>query len=249
LIEEAVTIAEGGETTGGLTESEIVQGLKTALRVGTDSSVTATSRLNGFYRDEAIKILLPPEASVIYEHKDHPLVRALGIDQKIEDAVLALNRAAEDASKKAGPIFKEAITGMSIQDGLSILRGKNPAGPSSSQFDSTAATAYLKVKTKSQLRAEFEPVVNQSLDQKLIGNYSPNEVWNTLTSNYNQVARRSLGAIEPIDNTDLGAYVTGEALDGLFYKVAEEEKKIRKDPYAWARTAAGNILKRVFGRE
>lgn len=248
LIDAAVSISEG-DSEGSLSESEIVNGLKTALKIGTDSSVVATSKINGFYRDEAIKILLPPEASVIYENKNHPLVQALGMDEKIEEAVLALNRAAEDAAGKAGPIFKDVITGMSIADGLSILKGKNPANPAnSSGFDSTAATAYLNSMTRDELRSEFSPVVNASLDRKLIGNYSPNEIWNSLTTGYNTVARRSFGAIKPIENTDLGNYVTEETLDGMFYKVAREEKKIRKDPYAWTRTAAGNILKRVFGK-
>ncbi|MFW5820622.1 MAG: DUF4197 domain-containing protein [Bacteroidota bacterium] len=246
LIEQAVSMSEGN-TSEKLSEAEIVKGLKTALKVGTDSSVTVTSRINGFYRDEAIKILLPPEASVIYENKDHPLVRALGMDEKINEAVLALNRAAEDAAKTAGPIFKDAITGMSVSDGLSILRGGNPADPSTSGFDSTAATAYLNSTKREELRNEFKPVVNASLDKKVVGNFSPNQVWNSMTSAYNNVAKRSLGTIKPIENTDLGAYVTEKALDGLFYKVAQEEKKIRKDPMSWARTAVGDILKRVFG--
>ncbi|MFW5644744.1 MAG: DUF4197 domain-containing protein [Bacteroidota bacterium] len=248
LINAAISISEPADSSG-LSESEIVEGLKTALKIGTDSSVVMTSRMNGFYGDQAIKILLPPEASVIYENKDHPLIRVSGMDKKIEEAVIALNRAAEDAAGKAGPIFKNAITGMSIADGLSILRGSNPAHPSpSSHFDSTAATAYLNSMTREALREEFSPVVNNSLSRKLIGNYSPNEIWTSLTVGYNTVAKRSFGAIEPIENTDLGAYVTEEALDGIFFKVGEEEKKIRKDPYAWARTAAGNILKRVFGK-
>ncbi len=245
IIEKAVTIGEENGTS--LSESEIIEGLKTALKVGTDSSVTTTSKINGFYRDEAIKIFLPPEASVIYENRDHPLVRALGVDNKIEETILALNRAAEDAAKKAGPVFKDAITGMSIRDGMSILKGKNPAGPSASGFDSTAATSYLNSTTRKQLRNEFAPIVNLSLDRKLIGNYSPNQIWNSLTTGYNTVARRSLGSISPVENTDLGAYVTEEALDGLFFKVALEEKKIRKDPMAWAKTSAGNILRKVFG--
>lgn len=246
ILDTAVSISEGNDT-ASVTETEIVEGLRTALKIGTDSSVVTTSKINGFYRDEVIKILLPPEASVIYENKDHPLLQSLGIDKKIEETILALNRAAEDAAGKAGPVFKDAITGMSIADGLSILKGNNPATPSTSGFDSTAATAYLNTMTRDELRREFSPVVNTSLDRKLIGNYSPNQIWNSLTTGYNTVAKRSLGAIKPIENTDLGAYVTEEALDGIFYKVGQEEKKIRKDPYAWARTAAGNILKRVFG--
>lgn len=250
IIDSAVSIVEQNSTSSSnpLSNSEIVEGLKTALRVGTDSSVSTTSRLNGFYKDEAIKILLPPEASIIYENKDNALLRAVGLDKKIEEAVLALNRAAEDASAKAGPIFKNAILSMSVTDGLSILKGKNPAEPSeSSGFDSTAATGYLKSTTYTDLRNAFSPIVNASLDKKLVGNYSPNQIWNSLTGSYNEVARKSFGMIKPVETTDLGTYVTGEALNGLFLKVAEEEIKIRRDPLAWARTSVGNILKRVFG--
>lgn len=247
ITDSIISMSEGSGQEA-LSGSEIVEGLKTALRVGTDSSVTTTSRLNGFYRDEAIKILLPPEAAVIYEYKDRPLVKAIGLDQKIEDAVLALNRAAEDAAREAGPVFKNAITGMSITDGLSILQGKNPANPGQNQaFDSTAATAYLKYTTGLELRNAFSPIVNASLDKKLMGNLSPNQIWNSLTTSYNGVANKSLGMIKPMETTDLGAYVTEKALEGLFLKVSEEEIKIRRNPLAWAKTSVGKILDRVFG--
>ena len=241
-------LKQASSTSEALNQNEIVEGLKTALLVGTDSSVTFTSRINGFYKDEAIKILLPPEANIIYENKNNTLFRLAGIDKKIEDAVLALNRAAEDAAKEAGPIFRNSITALSISDGFSILKGKNPALPvAQSHFDSTAATGYLISTTFTELSIAFSPKVNASLDKALVGNLSPNQIWNTLTSSYNSVATKSFGLMEPMKNTDLGAYVTEKALDGLFYKVAEQEKKIRKDPWQWAKTSVGNILQRVFG--
>jgi hypothetical protein len=230
--------------------SEIVKGLKTALLVGTDSSVSITSKLNGFYKDEAIKILLPPEAQKIYANKNNALFRAAGLDNKLEDAVIAINRAAEDAAKEAGPIFKNAITGMSINDGYTILKGKNPA--LSSQlvtFDSTAATGYLRSTTYSQLKEAFAPKINISLNKALVGKYSPNQIWNTLTTSYNSVAKKSMGFIEPVAITNLGEYVTQKTLDGLFYKVAIQEKVIRRNPGKWAKTAVGNILQRVFGNQ
>jgi len=232
-----------------LTESEIAEGLKTALLVGTDSSVSITSRLNGFYKDEAIRILLPPEASIIYENKDNPLFRAVGIDKKIDEAILAINRAAEDAAKEAAPIFKNTIRNITISEGLNILRGKNPAGPASEKFDSTAATGYLRATAGDEISRAFSPKINASLDKKLVGQYSPNQIWNSLTSSYNSVADKSLGMISPVETTDLGVYVTEKAVDGLFLKVAEEEIRIRRDPLAWASTAVGNIFKRVFGQE
>ena len=249
IIESAINIREtSGDT--ALSNADIVEGLKTALRVGTDSSVNKTSKRNGFYKDEAIKILLPPEAGVIYENKDHALVKAIGLDRKIEEAILALNRAAEDASKEAGPIFRNAISDMSIYDGMSILKGKDPDNAGSDvAFDSTAATTYLRKTTGDKLRDTFAPKVNASLDKKLIGNYSPNQIWNTLTASYNEIAKNSFGMIKPVSTTDLGTYVTEKTLEGLFLKVATEEKKIRQDPLAWAKTSAGKILERVFGKQ
>jgi hypothetical protein len=233
---------------GSITNQEIVEGLKTALLVGTDSSVSTTSRINGFYKDQAIKILLPPEAEIIYQNKNNALFKAAGLDKKLEEAVMALNRAAEDASKEAGPIFKNSIKNLSIAEGFSILRGKNPASPVKTEsFDSTAATGYLKYTTYDELSAAFSPIVNTSLNKSLIGNLSPNQIWGSLTSSYNAVASKSFGLIDPMVTTDLGVYVTERALDGLFYKVAVEEKKIRKDPFQWARTSVGPILQKVFG--
>ncbi len=238
-----------GGHTGALTSNEIVEGLKTALKVGADSSVWTTSRLNGFYKDEAIKILLPPEAAVIYENRNNALLRTLGLDRKIEEAVMALNRAAEDAASEAGPIFKNAITGLSISDGLSILRGKNPsAANNAANFDSTAATGYLRVTTYDQLVAAFSPKINQSLDKKLVGSYSANQIWDGLTRSYNTVAKNSFGVIKAVETVDLSEYVTERTLDGLFLKVAVEEIKIRRDPWRWAQTSVGNILQRVFGK-
>jgi hypothetical protein len=232
-----------------LTGNEVIEGLKTALLVGTDTSVSQTSRINGFYKDEVIKILLPPEAQIIYQNKDKAIFKATGLDKKLEEAVMAINRAAEDASKEATPIFKNAITGMSFSDGWAILKGSNPAAKIKvAGFDSTAATGYLQSTTYSQLSAAFSPKVNTSLDKKLVGNFSPNQIWNTLTSSYNAVAKNSLGMIDPVKTTDLGAYVTEKALDGLFHKISIQEKKIRKDPMKWAKTGVGNILQRVFGK-
>ena len=250
VLDTAIALATSSGDSGpkALSNSEIIEGLKTALKVGTDSSVSMTSRNNGFYKDEAIKILLPPEAKIIYDNKDKALLKALKLDQKLEEAVMALNRAAEDAAKEAGPIFKDAIVGMSVSDGLSILRGSNPAAAEmSSGFDSTAATGYLQSTTRENLHIAFTPIINASLDKKLMGNYSANQIWNTLSSGYNGIADKSFGMIEPMNNTSLGSYVCDKALDGLFLKVAEEEIQIRQNPLAWAKTAVGNILAKIFG--
>lgn len=238
------------ETQSGsqISGQEVIEGLKTALLVGTDSSVSSTSRINGYFKDEAIKILLPPEANIIYENKDHMLFRAVGLDKKIDETILAINRAAEDAASEAGPIFRSSIRSLSITDGITILKGSNPAAANQSQaFDSTAATEYLKSTTYPQLINAFSPKIKTSLDKKLVGNYSPNQLWENLTGSYNSIAERSMGMVTPLENTDLSAYVTEKAMEGLFYKVAIEEKKIRKDPWKWAQTSVGNILQKVFG--
>lgn len=250
LLVPSITSCDLLDTSEGtlLSENEVIEGLKTALKVGTDSSVSVVSSLNGFYKDEAIKILLPPEAQIIWDNRNNALLKAIGFDVKLEEAIKAINYAAEDAAKEATPIFKSAITDMSISDGWAILNGTNPAVTlKADAFDSTAATAYLRSTTYSQLSDAFSPKVSLSLDKKLLGNLSPNQIWSTLTTSYNTVAGYSLGSLDPVENTDLGVYVTKKALDGLFLKVSDQEKQIRKDPLKWAQTAVGNILQKVFG--
>lgn len=229
----------------GLSEEEVVKGLKTALEVGSDTAVAVTSEHNGYFKDEAIKIMLPPEADIIYEHKDDALFQSLGLDQLIDDVVLSINRSAEDAASEASPILKDAITSLSIADGWEILNGKNPADSSTQQesFDSTAATHYLKSTTYNDLFSIFKPKITNSLDKKLVGDMSTLEIWNNLTSSYNSVANPV--GMETVD-TELDTYVTEKALDGLFLKVANEEKEIRKDPAQWSGTLVEDILKKVF---
>lgn len=240
-----------------LSTEEVVEGLKTALMVGTDTSVVKTSKTDGYYKDEVIKILLPEEAQTIYDLKDNALVEALSINDFIDNMEVSLNRAAEDAASEAKPIFKESITNLSISDGWEILNGKNPAGKkdASVDFDSTAATNYLKSTTYNALNNSFSPKIDVSLDKKLVsvlGNdYSTNEIWEEIVNPYNDLANTTLGQIAGIETVevDLSDYVTKKALDGLFIKVGEEEIKIRRDPWAWASTLVGDIFERVFGSD
>ena len=131
-----------------LSAGEIVEGLKTALSVGTDSSSTKLSALNGYYQNKLLKIILPPEADIILKNKDLSYFKQLGItdqiDKQIEKVILGINRAAEDAAKEAAPIFKNAIKNLTITDGLSILNGKNPSTTKSDGEDlvSLAARNY-----------------------------------------------------------------------------------------------------------
>jgi len=213
-----------------LTEGDVADGLKEALKVGANNSVDLLSMENGFLGDELLKIMLPSEAKIVTENLD--LIP--GGDKLVEDAVLRLNRAAEDAVTEAAPIFVGAITSMTITDAFNILKGSDDA-----------ATAYLKDKTFMQLKELFQPKVVNSLDKALIGNVSTNESWSFLTEQYNAVANSlvgSLAGLQPID-VSLDEYVTLKALDGLFIKVADEEKEIREDPLA----RVTPLLKKVFG--
>jgi hypothetical protein len=243
-----------GDNPDELTTEEVIEGLKTALNVGTDTAVSVVSVTDGYYMDEIIKIPLPDEASIITDNLDNPLVQTLGLSSMIEDVILSINRSAEEAAKGAAPIFKDAITALSISDAWAILNGTNPANNLKSdngEFDSTAATAYLKSTTYGSLEDLFSPVVNQALDQDIGLGFSANQAWNTLTGSYNSVAGTiagQLAGLETVD-TELDEFVVGKALDGLFYKVGLEEKKIRKDPLAWAGTAAGKIFEKVFGSD
>jgi hypothetical protein len=202
---------------GNLTTSEAAQGLKEALRVGTDSATYHLGLLDGFFKDDMIKILMPPEAQ-----KVEKTLRDVGMGNVVDKAVLSMNRAAEDASKYVGNIFLTSIQQMTIQDAFGILRGGD-----------RAATEYLKRTTSEQLTAKFKPIISKSLDFTDATKY-----WKDVFSVYNRFSS------QPV-NTDLTAYVTQKALDGLFYHIGLEEQKIRKDPAA----RVTEILKKVFASQ
>ncbi len=201
----------------GLTKDEVVQGLKDALRVGTDSATFDLAVLNGFFGDNIIKILMPPEAE-----KVEKTLRSVGLGKTIDNAILSMNRAAEDATKYVGDIFWNSIKQMTIQDAFGILRGGD-----------FAATDYLKRTTAIQLTAAFKPVISKSL-----ANVNATKYWKDVFTAYNRFSANPV-------NTDLTEYVTGKALDGLFYHIGLEEQKIRKDPAA----RVTDILKKVFGNQ
>ncbi|MEN8222977.1 MAG: DUF4197 domain-containing protein [Acidobacteriota bacterium] len=223
-------ILERAINSGPLTSSEVSLGLKEALEIGTKIAVDGLSREDGFLLDEAVKILLPSEAS-----------KAVGLITKIpggkklvNDLVLRLNRAAEFAVTKAVPIFVNAITSLTIRDAFDILRGND-----------NAATQYLHGRTFDDLYGLFRPEVKKSLDKRLIGNLSTSRSWELFTNKYNSVAKSIAGkiaGIKPLHNK-LDEYVTGKALDALFIKLRGEEKKIRDNPIA----RSTDLLRRVFG--
>ncbi|MEE4197987.1 MAG: DUF4197 domain-containing protein [Bacteroidales bacterium] len=218
------------ESTATLTKSDIAKGLKEALRVGTDTATHQLSKINGYYKDEVVKILLPREANVILENVN----KIPGGEQLVDKVILGINRAAEDASKEAAPIFKQSITSMSIADALGILKGAD-----------TAATHYLRKTTYQQLYQLYQPKIKASVNKKLLGNLSTAETWNNLTGAWNKFAHSMVGQIggyQPV-TVNLEDYLTRKALDGLFIKIAEEERQIRKDPVA----RVTDILEKVFG--
>lgn len=204
-----------------LTEGDATEGLKEALRVGTDTAVTHGSALDGYFLNEAIKILLPPEGQNIVSVINQ--VPGVG-PALVDEVVLKMNRAAEDAAPQARDIFIDAILNITITDAIAIVNG-----------ESDAATQYLQQATQSQLATLFRPHIENSLEE-----VGAQTAWNTLTSNYNLVAP-ILG--QPQVNTDLADYTTNKALDGLFHLVAEEEGKIREDPIH----RVSEILQQVFG--
>ncbi len=212
---DKVTKATTSTSGSGLSNEEIISGLKDALRVGTDSSAKRLSKLNGFFGDAAIKVLMPEEAK-----KVENTLRSFGLGSVVDKAILSMNRAAEDAANGVGNIFWDAIKGMSITDGLKILRGGD-----------FAATDYLKSVTTAQLTEKFRPVIEASLVKVDATKY-----WKDMFTTYNRFSTKQV-------NTDLTAYVTERALAGLFLKISLEEQKIRKDPAA----QVTSILKKVFG--
>lgn len=212
----AASSLSGGKK--GLSSDDIVAGLKDALNHGTQKSTDKLSAVDGFFKDAAVKILLPPDAA-----KVERTLRAAGFGAQVDNAILSINRAAEDASKSAAPIFLNAIKNMTVSDGLGILRGSD-----------TAATGYLRTNTSVQLTAAFRPVIDSSLQKTGATKY-----WKEIFDTYNKLPTTFRKV-----NSDLPSYATARALDGVFYYVAVEEKNIRQNPAA----QVDDLLKKVFGK-
>jgi len=186
----------------GLSNAQIASGLKEALNQGIDKQVTKLMTPDGFYKDQMVKILLPPQLQKVDQ-----TLRDLGMGQLADQGLKLLNTAASDAVREAKPIFVDAITTMSFDDAKNILLG-----------GSTAATDYLKQKTENRLYQKFKPQVQNSL-QKV----KADEAWANIIKKYNQIP-----FVEKV-NPDLTDYVTQKAMAGVFKKVAVEEQKIRTD--------------------
>lgn len=213
-----------------LTQNEIIAGLKEALIVGINNSSNILGATDGYYKDEMVKILLPTEADVIVKN----INKIPGGNDLIEDLLLKINRAAEDAVSEAKPIFANSIKSMTIADGYTILKG-----------DDNAATQYLRKTTYNQLFELYRPKIKASVEKKLVGNISTGESWTQITGKWNEIAKSLVGQVagfNPVE-IDLDEYLTNKALDGLFLKIEAEEKQIRQDPLA----RVNSLLKRVFG--
>jgi len=202
----------------GLSNTDVIAGLKEALSLGATNAVKKVNVADGFLKNELIKIALPKEAQKVAD----VLTKNLGpIGEKVvNDFVVKLNRTAEDASAKAKPIFISAVKNITIQDGFSILKGAD-----------NEATQYLKGKTYNKLVTAFKPDIETSLNKVKL-----NDAWRKVTNLYNKIP----GA-KPVE-VDLAQYTTDQATAGLFKLIEVEEKKIRKDPAA----RVSDILKKVF---
>ena len=188
-----------------LSGDEVINGLKEALTIGTKNSAKKLGSVDGYFKDAALKILMPDEAQ-----KAVTTLRKYGMGSLVDKAILSMNRAAEDAASGVGEIFIEAVKNMTIADGMKILRGAD-----------NAATDYLKTNTTQQLTEKMRPVIEASLNKVDATKY-----WKEVFTNYNRLSPTNK------INPDLTAYVTSKAMDGIFISIAQEELKIRKDPVA-----------------
>ncbi|MFT4680137.1 MAG: hypothetical protein ACI9HG_002257 [Flavobacteriales bacterium] len=208
-----------GSTSPALSNDEVVNGLREALKVGIEKSVDLTSKTDGFNTNQLIRIPFPDEAD-----KVKSVALDLGLNTQVAKFEETLNRAAEKAVAEAIPVFVEAITNMSIQDGFAILKGSN-----------TAATKYLQDATTAALVNKFRPIVDKAVQDVELTKY-----WTPLVNAYNtSTLLTGGGSVDP----DLTQYVTEMAISGLFVYVEKEEQNIRANPAA----RITEILQKVFG--
>lgn len=179
---------------------DINGGLKEALNNGISKQVSKLTALDGFYKNQAVKILLPEELQRVDK-----TLRKIGLSSLADDGIKMLNRAAEDAVKESTPIFLDAIRGMSFNDAKGILMGNE-----------SSATVYLQTTTASPLYAKFNPVIKNSFAK-----VGADKVWTNIITKYN-----SIPLVKKV-NPDLTDYTTNKALEGVFKMIAVEEKNIR----------------------
>ena len=215
ILKDASEIFTSGE---GLSQSDIINGLKEALHIGTENAVSLTSKVDGYYKNPSIKIPLPESVK-----KVERVLRVAGYGEEVDGFVLSMNRAAERAAPEAKSLFWDSIKQMTFSDAKKILNGRE-----------NEATLYFKDKTWGRLQGIFKPIVHNAMAG--VG----------VTKSYQNLEAkvRSIPFADKISSFDLDQYVTDKALDGLFLMLADEEAKIRKDPAA----RVTDLLKKVFGK-
>ena len=207
----------GGQTDTAPDKDTVAAGLKEALTIGSQNAVTAGSQADGYFKNPVIKIPLPEKIQKV----EKPL-RKVGLSKQVDEFILTMNRAAEKAAPQAKDIFVGAVKEMTIPDAINILRGGD-----------TAATDYMRSKTYDKLYGAFKPTVTHAVMS--VG----------VTKAYaNLVDKAKKTKLIKEESLDLDHHVTSKSLDGLFYLLGQEEKKIRKDPVA----QVTDLLKKVFGK-
>lgn len=191
--------------TGGLDEATVVKGLKEALATGTDRAVKSVARTDGYYGNQAIRILMPEKIRTVAD-----VLGKIGFQKEVDGFVLSMNRAAEKAAPQAVDYFTAALREMSFEDAGKILKGGD-----------TAATEYFRSKTGDKIFSAFKPVVSSSMNE-----VGTSRSYKELIQKYEKVP------FVPTAELDLDNYVTTKSVDGLFQMLGEEEKKIRTNPAA-----------------
>jgi len=205
MLDDLLKKGGGLSSQQGPDDSTVVSGLKEALSIGTEKAVTNVSRLDGYFGNEIIKILMPEKLQKVAN-----MLRKVGYQKEVDEFVLSMNRAAEKAAPNAASFFVDAIKEMSFDDARKILNGGD-----------TAATEFFKQKASDKITNAFKPIVSSSM----------NEVGTTRKYKEMMEKYESLPFVDK-ESIDLDQYVTKKATDGLFFMVGEEEKKIRTDPAA-----------------
>lgn len=218
LLKGAGKLPQAGTSVGSGDERKDGQGIKEALAVGTERAVKDLSRVDGYFGNEAVKILMPDKIRKVAD-----VARMAGFQKQVDEFILSMNRAAEAAAPLAARFFGDAIRAMTLEDVRGILTGGD-----------TAATDFFRRKTQDKLYAAFKPVVS-----KKVAEVGATKAYKDLMGRYESVPM--MGGRQSLDLDD---YVTNKSLDGLFMMVGEEEKKIRTNPAA--RTT--DLLKTVFGK-
>ena len=202
----------------GVDDNTAGAGIKEALAVGTERAVKSLSAVNGYFGNAAVKILMPSSIQKVAD-----VARRVGFQKQVDEFVLSMNRAAEAAAPLAASSFADAIRDMTLEDVRGILNGGN-----------TSATDFFRRKTHDNLYKAFKPIVSQKVDK-----VGTTRAYKDMMGRYENVP-----FVGGQSSLDLDDYVTNKSLDGLFYMVGEEEKKIRTNPAA--RTT--DLLKSVFGK-